>query len=417
MRIVVTGIGAVHPFGVGIASFRAGLRDGRSAVRRIDREDWARYAPVAAPTMDFVPGDHLTKKQVADTDRFSQLAVVAAREALADAGMLRDEQLFQVAPDKVGVAMGSAFGGVQTLEQGAAQLAVRPAGRVSPRLITKAIPSAAGGILAMTWGFTGPVMNYATACASSANAIGEATYWLRAGAADVVLAGGAECLYTPSVLAGLGAAGALAKTGPSDERAWSRPFDRDRAGMVMGEGAAFLVLEPLARAQARGARIYGELIGYGASNDAYHETSPHPQGQGAALAMQRALASADLDAAEVGYINAHATATTAGDAAECAALRTVFGERIDQLPVSSIKGAIGHLLGVAGAIESIACLLALDEGWLPPTLHCEHPESFAPRDLVFAHARQEQVEVALSNSFGFGGHNAALLWRRNRQGS
>ncbi|MCY0876931.1 MAG: beta-ketoacyl-[acyl-carrier-protein] synthase family protein [Firmicutes bacterium] len=416
MRVVVTGLGTVQPFGVGVDSFRQGLREGRSAVRRVDDEITARYVRVVAAVPEFVPGEHLTHKQVTDTDRFTQLALVAAREALHDAGIVRDERISGILPRRIGVALGSAFGGVQTLEQGAAQLAVKPTGRVSPRLVSKAIPNAAAGAIAMAWDLEGPVVTYATACASSANAIGEAVYWLRAGVVDAVLAGGAESLYTPSILAGLGAAGALARTGPADERAWSRPFDRDRQGMVMGEGAAMLVLEPYDRALVRGAHIYGELIGYGASNDAYHETSPHPQGRGAAQAMSSALEAAHLDGSEVGYINAHATATPAGDAAEGAALRTVFGELIDRIPVSSIKGAVGHLLGTAGAIESLTCLLALDEGWLPPTLHCADPETWAPRDLVPDRAREQQVEVALSNSFGFGGQNAALVWRRHRQG-
>lgn len=416
-RIVVTGLGVVSPFGLGVSTFGIGLRTGKSAVQRVSGMDWERFAPVAAPVSDFSPEQHLSRKQVHDSDRFTQLALIAAREALEDAGMTSSgERLCKTDGERIGIALGSAFGGVQTLEQGAAQLALHPTGRVSPRLISKSIPNAAASAIAMAWGIQGPVMTYATACASSANAIGEAIYWLRSGATDVVLAGGAECLYTPTILAGLGAAGALAKSGPQDVSAWSRPFDRDRRGMVMGEGAAFLALETLEHAVARGARIYAELVGYGASNDAYHETAPHPEGRGAALAMRQALQSAKLEAADIGYINAHATATPAGDAAECQALRTVFGDRTDEIPISSIKGAVGHLLGAAGAVESVATILAVNEGWLPPTLHCDHPDEQAPRDLVPGRARLQQVEAALSNSFGFGGQNAVLIWRRYGQG-
>lgn len=391
---------------------------GKSAIRPMAVPEYQKWAPVAGAVPDFDMQSFLSRKQIADTDRFTQLALIATIEAMTDAGFEpNDANPFastgmgtDIDGERVGIALGSAIGGVQSLEAGALQLAASATGRTSPRLVSKSIPNAAAGSMAMRWGIQGPVLTYATACASSANAIGEAAYWLRAGEVDVVLAGGAECLFTPSILAGLGAAGALAKTGPADVSQWSRPFDRNRQGMVMGEGAAVLVLETWEHAVRRGARIYAELVGYGTSNDAYHETAPHPDGRGAVLAMQRALRSAQLAPTDVDYINAHATSTPAGDAAEGKALRSIFGDALQYIPVSSIKGAIGHMLGVAGAVESVASVLSIHNGWLPPTLHCENPDECAPPDIIPGKARNQPVQTVLSNSFGFGGQNAALVW-------
>jgi 3-oxoacyl-[acyl-carrier-protein] synthase II len=254
-------------------------------------------------------------------------------------------------------------------------------------------------------------MTYSAACASSANSIGEASYWLRTGAADMVIAGGTECLFSPAILSGLHASGALAIEGPADFSAWSRPFDQQRRGMVMSEGAAMLVLETLEHAQERNAHIYAELIGYGSSNDAYHETLPHPSGHYAQLAMQRALKAAHLQPEDIDYINAHATATVAGDRAEATALRGLFGAHLAHIPVSSIKGAVGHMLGAAGAIESIVSIKAINESVLPPTLHCDEKEEGAPPDVVPNQSRSQRVVRALSNSFGFGGQNSVLIWQ------
>jgi len=413
MQIAVTGMGSVTPFGEGVDRFWASLLAGQSAVFNMKDEFLAQYAPVAAQ-VDLNLEEYLTKKQIRNTDRFTQLALLAAQEALSDAGLIDSDGEFiqaQLERDDVAVALGSALGGVQSLEQAAADLARDASSRVSPRLISKTIPNAAAAAIAKTYGFRGPVMTYATACASASNAIGEGRYWLMDGTAKVVLAGGAEHLFTPAVLAGLKAAGALALRGPEDKTRWSRPFDEQRQGMVMGEGAAFLVLEPLLQAQQRGAKIYGLLSGYGSSNDAYHETAPHPEGAGALLAMERALKSAGLKPADVDYINAHATATPAGDAAEASALRQLFGPDVDKVPVSSIKGSVGHMLGTAGAIESIACLKSLETGWLPPTLNCETPDRGMPGNIV-TEARQENLSHVLNNSFGFGGQNGVLVFSR-----
>ncbi|MFD1673768.1 beta-ketoacyl-[acyl-carrier-protein] synthase family protein [Alicyclobacillus fodiniaquatilis] len=411
-RIVVTGLGAVTPFGVGMPLFWDGIVSGRSAIRETEDEYLRQWAPVIAQVVDFDPYLYLDKKQVQNTDRFTQMGIVAAMEALRDAGWPDVESLHaSYASDQIGISIGCAFGGVQTLEDGSARLSTGRSSRVGPRLVPKSIPNAAGASIATQFDIHGPVLTYSTACASSANSIGEASYWLRLGEAEMVLAGGTECLFSPAILAGLRAAGALATEGPEDYGKWSRPFDKGRTGMIMGEGAAMLVLETLDHARARGARIYAELIGYGTSNDAYHETSPDPKGRGAHLAMQRALKSAGLQAEDIDYINAHATATPAGDLAETAALRETFGAHLDKIPVSSIKGAVGHMLGTAGAIESIACAQALYTNTLPPTLNCDDKEAGAPQDVVPNHSRSQHITRALSNSFGFGGQNGVLIWQ------
>jgi 3-oxoacyl-[acyl-carrier-protein] synthase II len=411
-RIVVTGLGAVTPLGIGVPLFWEGIVSGRSAIQETKDRDFSQWAPVIAQVPEFNPLDYLSKKQVQNTDRYTQLSLIAAIEAFHDAGW-PDLHSIETSynTDRIGISIGSTFGGIQTLDEGASRIFTGRSSRVSPRLISKSMPNAAAAAIAMHYNIHGPVMTYSTACASSANSIGEASYWLQLGKADMVLAGGAECLFSPTILSGLRSAGALATEGPQDFSKWSRPFDKHRTGMVMGEGAAMLVLEKLEHAKARSARIYGELVGYGASNDAYHETSPDPRGRGAKLAMEKALESACLQADTIDYINAHATATPAGDLAECIALRAVFGEHLPNIPVSSIKGAVGHMLGTAGAIESIACIKAMCTNTVPPTLNCTDKEEIAPQDIVPDHSRSQHISHALSNSFGFGGQNGVLIWR------
>ncbi|MDI3257434.1 MAG: beta-ketoacyl-[acyl-carrier-protein] synthase family protein [Kyrpidia sp.] len=415
--VAVTGMGAVTPLGLGVPALWRAVMDRRSAVGPPADARIARFAPVVAEIRDFSPVDHLPKKLVRDTDRNTQLALAAAAEALADAGWTADRaapHLRGIDGERTGIAWGTAFGGIPSYEEEAARLVKNPESRVGPRVVSKSIPNAAAAAIAMRYGIRGPAMTYTTACAASANALGEALQWLWLDVVDRVVAGGSESLFTPTALGGLRSAGALAVEGPEDPESWCRPFDVDRTGMVMGEGAAALVLEPLDRAAARGARVYAVLIGYGASNDAYHETAPHPEGEGAAAAMRRALVSADLGPGDIGYINAHATSTPAGDRAESLALRRVYGEHLDRIPVSSTKGGLGHLLGAAGAVESILCVKALETGWIPPTLHCRHPDPDAPPDLVRDGPRRQRVEVAMSNSFGFGGQNGVLIWADSR---
>ncbi|WP_274433802.1 beta-ketoacyl-[acyl-carrier-protein] synthase family protein [Alicyclobacillus sp. ALC3] len=415
MRIAVTGRGAVTPHGVGVAAFWDALVQSRSAVRPTDDPAIAPYAPVVAAVPNFEPRDFLTAKLVKDSARFTQTALVSAGEALVDAGFAKTDSPLEWKPgtdsDRIGVFMGTTFGSVRSFDDAAASLLTERTNRAEPRLVSKSIPNGAAAALAIQYGVQGPVLTYSTACASSANSLGEALMWLRSGQIDVALAGGTDCLFAPTLLAGLRASGALAVHGPDDLSAWSRPFDQDRAGMVMGEGAAVLVLEPYERAVARGAKIYAEFVGYGTTNDAFHQIAPHPKGEGAALAMRKALRSAGLQPEQIGYINAHATSTKAGDDAEIHALNSVFGDALQDIPVSSIKGSIGHSLGAAGAVESLACVESLHRGVLPPNLHCDNPEPDAPALLLRDGPVERRVTYALSNSFGFGGQNGVVIWK------
>jgi len=413
-RIVVTGMGAVTPFGIGVNPFWESLLAGKSAVKETRNELWKKWVPVLAEIPNFDPLEFLPKKLVRNTDRFTQITLIAAAEAIRDAGLSSDDPEIAWQPNvsahRIGISVGTAYGGVGTLAEGAEILAANPDKRMSPRLLSKSLPNAAAAALALHYAVRGPVMTYTTACASSANSIGEAMGWIQTGKVDMVIAGGAEALFSPVVLSSLRSAGAIATEGPEDWSTWSRPFDANRKGMVAGEGAAFIVLEPYERAVERGAKIYAEFAGYGASNDAYHETAPHPEGAGAALAIEQAIEDAGIKADEIDYINAHATATPAGDKAESLALKRVFGDQLAHIPVNSIKGAIGHLIGSAGAIESIACIKSIETGMLPPTLHCTEPDSDAPSNLVLQ-TQQHPVKHVLSNSFGFGGQNGSLIWK------
>lgn len=412
--IAVTGMGAVSPYGIGVSHFWQNLIANRSAVNSIEDEFLKQWAPVGARVPKFNPEDYLSRKLVKNTDYFTQLALIAAEEALDHAGLLDDKKenlSAEVDADRFGTAIGSAFGGIQTLEHAAYTLAQGKSNRVGPRMISKAIPNAAASKIDIQYGFRGPSITYVTACAASANAIGESEYWFWRDDVDYVLAGGVDSLYSSVFLSGLRDARALAGTGPEDPTVWSRPFDKKRSGMVMGEGSALFVLETLEHAKARGAHVYAILEGYGASNDAYHDTTPHPKGESAALAIKRALRSAELNPEDIDYINAHATSTPAGDIAETKALQLIFKERLDTTPVSSIKGAVGHLLGGAGAIESVACIKALETGIIPATLHVEEQDEIAPKDIVPNKSREVKIKRAMSNSFGFGGQNGILIWK------
>lgn len=412
--IAVTGIGTVTPYGIGLSTFWENLIANRSAVNTVEDEFLRQCSPVGASVPNFFPTDFLPRKLANNTARFAQYALIAAAEALTDAGILRSnrETLAPgIDPNRIGTAIGTATGGIQSLEIGSGKIAKEASNRVGPRMITKAISNAAAGAIAIRYGLRGPSVTYVTACAASANSIGESTFWFWRDDVDFVLAGGADCMWSPALLSGLSDAGAIAKTGPADATTWSRPFDKNRTGMVIGEGSAMLVLEPLERAKARGAHVYAILAGYGASNDAYHDTCPHPEGTGSTLAIQRALRSARLSTKDIDYVNAHATSTIVGDIAEAKALRTIFGDRLDTIPVSSIKGAIGHMLGSAGAIESVACIKALETGIIPATLHCDEREEIAPLDVVPNNSRKLNIQTALSNSFGFSGQNGILIWK------
>jgi 3-oxoacyl-[acyl-carrier-protein] synthase II len=411
-RIVVTGLGTVTPHGVGVETFWQALLAGASGVRPTQDPSLAPWTPVLAGVPDFDPSSYLSKKLTQDAANFTHMALVAATEAVQGAQLVKkgDGWSPQTSAEHTGIFMGTSFGAVRGMDEAAAGLERDPNYRISPRLVSQSIPNAPAAALAIRYGVRGPVLTYTTACASAANALSEALNWLRSGRIDVALAGGSDSLFAPALLAGLRRAGALVTDGEGDPTEWSRPFDKRRSGMVMGEGAAVLVLEPLERARARGAPIYAELLGYGISNDGFHQIAPHPEGEGAILAMKMALDSAGISIHDLDYINAHATSTKAGDAAEIKALRRLFGDTLDTLPVSSIKGSIGHSLGAAGAVESVACIKSLQTGWLPPNLHCECPEEGAPKHLLEEAVHCQGVRTILSSSFGFGGQNGVLVW-------
>lgn len=406
-RIVVTGIGPVTPVGIGVESFWTSLIQGRSGVAKLEGFDASGYtSQIAAQVHDFRPEEHLQPAETRRMERFAQLAVAAARLALADAGL----DLDATPRDRVGSVIGTGIGGIGAFEQQMRILAERGPSRVSPHLVAMMIPNMAAGQVAMRLGITGPNDCTVTACAASGHAIARAVDLLRAGRADVILAGGAESAITPLTVAGFCATRALSTRNEDPERA-SRPFDAGRDGFVVGEGATVLALEDAAHAAARGARVYAEIAGYGLSSDAHHETAPHPDGEGGAAAMRAALGDAGLSAEAIGYINAHGTSTSLGDIAETKAIRAVFGSHADSLAVSSTKSMTGHLLGAAGATEAAATALAVARGVLPPTINLTDADPACDLDYVPNVARNAEVRVALTNSFGFGGQNASIVIR------
>ncbi|MBN2822756.1 MAG: beta-ketoacyl-ACP synthase II [Coriobacteriia bacterium] len=405
-RVVVTGIGCVSPVGIGIEAAWQSIEAGRSGIGPITSFDASAYSTRFAGTVDdWDPSRWLDPKEARRMSRFQQFAVVAADEALADSGLVIDE----TNAERVGVIVGSGIGGLSTMEEQAAVLAERGPSRVSPTLVPMMIVDLAAGQISIRTGMRG--INYApvSACATGNHSIGEAGEAIRRGAADVILAGGFDCGVTPLGMAGFCAARALS-TNNDDPAGASRPFDAGRDGFVMGEGGGILVLEELEHATARGAHIYAELVGYGATADAHHITAPAPDGNGARRAMLQALEQAGYEPSRVGYINAHGTSTQLGDAAETGAIKAVFGDATP--PVSSTKSMTGHLLGGAGALEAVFCVLALDRETLPPTINQTESDPKCDLDYVPNAARKVKVDAAMSNSFGFGGHNATLLFAR-----
>ena len=406
-RIAVTGIGPVTPIGTGVEEFWAAMVAGKSGAGPITRFDATDFkSKVAAEIDGFEITDYLPAKNARRLDRFSQLAYAAATLALADAGMKPSDP----DPARVGMVIGSGIGGIGLWEEEHTKMLKRGPRFVSPSLIAMMIPNAAAGSLAIEFGFTGPNECTVTACASSGHAIARAMEYIRTGAADVVLVGGAESCISPMSVASFCSARALTTRNDDPEHA-SRPFDRDRDGFVIGEAATVLVFEAMDHARNRGARILAEAIGYGLSSDAYHVVAPHPDGAGASAAMTAALADAQLAPGEVGYINAHATSTDLGDASEAKAVRKVFGSQPP--PTSATKSMTGHLLGAAGATEAAASILAMLRDKLPPTINYENPDPECDLDVVPNQARSAHVDVVMSNSFGFGGHNVSVLFGRH----
>jgi 3-oxoacyl-[acyl-carrier-protein] synthase II len=404
--VAITGIGCVTPIGTGVDQLWDGLRARRSAVRTITRFDPAPFrSRIAAEIPDFRPGDHLEQRQLRRLDRFSQLGVAAARLALADAGLdpSREDR------DRIGVMMGSALGGVAHAEGQANVYREGGLRAVDANLAITVFPGAVSCNVAIAFGLTGPNATNAMSCASGTVAVGDAFRAIRMGDADVMLAGGAEAPLAPLCYGAFAVIRAMS-TRNGDPATASRPFDAARDGFVMGEGAAVLVLEARDRAEARGARVYGEVLGYGLTNDAYHMTAPRPGGREAGRAMQRALADARVAPTDVGYVNAHGSSTPLNDSTETAALKGVFGPHAYRLAVSGTKGYYGHPLGASGAIEAAITALALARGWLPPTLNLNTPDQACDLDYLPGGA-DTRPEVALSNSFGFGGVNASIVMR------
>ncbi len=406
-RVVVTGLGLVTPLGTGLEKTWQALCAGKSGVRRISRFDATGYpSQIAGEVTDFDPAQFIEKKEIKKMDTFIHYAVGASQMAADDAGL-------KIAPDsaeRVGVYIGSGIGGLPAIEHYHKVLLEKGSDRVTPFFIPMVIINLASGQVAIRLGAKGPNSCAVTACATGNHCIGDAFRLIQRGEADVMLAGGAESTICPLAVAGFSAAKALSRRNDDPARA-SRPFDRDRDGFVLGEGAGVLVLEEYERARQRGARMYCELIGYAMNADAFHITAPPDDGEGAVRCVELALKDAGVVKDEVGYINAHATSTFA-DKVESLALKKVFGERAYKIPVSSTKSMTGHLLGAAGGVEAAFTVLALHRGVLPPTINLESPDPDCDLDYVPGSARNAAVQVALSNSFGFGGVNACLLFRR-----
>lgn len=405
--VVVTGMGAVTPLGIGIDALWSGVVSGRSAVGPITRFDASGLGTrIAAEVKGFDAEACFGRKEARRMEPFVQYAVHAARQAVADAGL----QNGGLPRSHTGVIIGTGIGGVGILIEQSRVLETQGPRRVSPFLIPMMLPDMAAGQVAIDLGIEGPNMAVISACASGANAIGEAAAMIRRGAAEVMIAGGTEAAILPIAIAGFNVMGALSTNNEAGPGA-NRPFDARRDGFVMGEGAGVVVLESLSHARARGARIYGEVAGYGASADATHITAPREDGAGAIAAMQRALAEAGLSPEDIDYVNAHGTGTLLNDAIETTAIKQVFGAAAEKLPVSSTKPVTGHLLGAAGAVEAIICLLAMREGAIPPTINYAEPDPACDLDYVPNQARPARLRATMSNSFGFGGHNACLVFR------
>lgn len=402
-KLVITGMGAVTPIGVGVPAYWQALTAGKCGIGRITRFD-ASDLPVqiAAELKDFDPAAYMPKTLARTMDPFMQYAFVAAEEALGDSGLD-----IAAAPDRVGIVMGTAMDGVTTVA--GTQAAYDAGKRVGPRFVPMTIGNIAAAQISIAHGITGPSMTLNTACSAGGDAIMTAAMLLRTGEADAVLAVGGESILCPIVVAGLSQAHALSRRNDDPEQA-CRPFDADRDGFVIGEGGGALILETEEHARARGAHIYAELAGYANTSDAHHVTAPHPEGAGAAACMRRALKRAGLQPSDIGYINAHGTSTGLGDIAETQAVKAVFGGRESAPPVSSTKSMTGHLMGAGGITESIACILAIRDGILPSTLHLAHPDPACDLDYIPNEARKTRITAAMSNSLGFGGQNSSLIF-------
>lgn len=405
-RVVVTGVGVISPLGNDINSFWNGLIKGKNGISPISSFDVsAQTVRIAGEVKVFDAEKYMDRKEAKRLARFTQFAIAAGKQAWEMAG-IEDAD-----PNRVGVYVGTGIGGLAVIEEQVATMLAKGPQRVSPFTIPSSIANMASGNLAIVLGAKGPNVCSVTACASGSHAIGDAFHLLTRGLADVMVCGGTEAAITPLSIAGFAAAKALSTRNDDPQKA-CRPFDATRDGFVMGEGSGVLVLETLEHAQARGAKILAEVVGYGLTADAHHITLPAPEGEGAGRAMKMALDDAEVAPEKIDYINAHGTSTPANDVFETMAIKALFGEHAKKLMVSSTKSMTGHLLGAAGAVEAIACVYALKEGIIPPTINYENPDPDCDLDYVPNQARKQEIEYAMSNNMGFGGHNASLVFKR-----
>ncbi len=412
-RIVITGLGCVSPLGNDAETTWKQIVAGISGAARITLYDPSEFLnQIAAEVKDFDAASIFGRKAARRMDRFSQFALLSAQEAVEDSGL----KITSDNRDRIGAVIGSAIGGLGTLQTQFEVLHNSGPKRVSPFLVPLMLADSAGGMVAIHFGIRGPNLAVVTACATGTNSIGEAAEIIRRGHADVMLAGGTEAAIVPIATAGLATMTALTTRNAEPERA-SRPFDKERDGFLMGEGAAVLVLESLPHAEARGANILGEIVGYGVTNDAHHISAPALNGAGAALCMQMALDNANLKVTDINYINAHGTSTPLNDKSETAAIKTVFGEHAYAIPVSSTKSMTGHMLGASGAMEALFCIKAMQDEILPPTINYENPDPECDLDYVPNEARPQKSTYVMSNSFGFGGHNATVILKSSEGAS
>ncbi|MBF1800513.1 beta-ketoacyl-ACP synthase II [Alloalcanivorax profundimaris] len=407
-RVVVTGLGMLSPLGADVASTWEGIKAGRSGIRPIEHFDTEAFATKFAGLVpEFALEDYLSPKEARKMDLFVQYGMVAAIQAIRDAGLEMDKEN----GERIGAAIGSGIGGLTNIEENHEKLLASGPRKLSPFFVPSTIINMIAGNLAILYGLKGPNFATVTACTTGTHNIGFAAQQIQLGTADVMIAGGAEKGSTPLGMGGFAAARALS-TRNDDPQGASRPWDKDRDGFVLSDGAGAVVLEEYERAKARGATIYGEVAGFGLSDDAYHMTAPSEDGAGAALSMGNAFRDAGIDPSEVGYVNAHATSTKVGDLIEIHAVKKIFGDHAHKLAMSSTKSMVGHLLGAAGAVEAIFTLLAMRDSVAPPTINLDSPDEGCDLDLVANEAQARPIDVALSNSFGFGGTNGSLLFRK-----
>lgn len=408
-RVVITGIGAVTPIGIGKDEFWNALLEGKNGIERITYFDPTEYkSQIAGEVKNFEPADYMDKKEAKRMDRYTQYAVAAAKMAIDDSKLdLEKEDL-----ERIGTYVGSGIGGIETMHDQYQKLFDKGPGRISPFFIPMMIANLAAGQISITFGLKGPSSCVVTACATGTNNIGDAFRLIQRGEVDVMVAGGTEASVSGAAVAGFCSMKALCSDHNDDPTHASRPFDKNRSGFVMGEGSGVVILEELSHAEARGAHIYAEVVGYGTNSDAYHITSPAPHGVMQAKCMQKALDDAGLKPEDVDYINAHGTSTHMNDLGETEAIKTVWGEHAKDVSVSSIKSMTGHLLGAAGGVECIATALAIENDIMPPTINYETPDEGMDLDYVPNKAKAKKIRAAISNNFGFGGHNACLALKK-----